>query len=310
MLHRYSLTVPSYLCAPDDKVGLDGLAGIFQEGAWQHAGALGVSFTEEDTQVFWALHRLGVRVSRRPRWGEEITVTTWPSRLERLFAMREFTVHQGAELLVEASTAWLVLRARDSRPVPPVRHFPEGDLKGDYPFEMPLGRIPVIPQERTVALLAEATWQRVRPSDADRNEHVNNTRYAQWFADEVPHLLEAALPGLILTFTAETRPGQEYAVITDGADPAQGGAGIAEIHVRDSAAGPEAGPGPKAGPGRKVGPGAGRAEPETMPGQKVGPGPEAGPGDPPSAPAAARCACRLNRVQAAYLYTTTNPPIL
>jgi len=230
MLRRFSITVPSYLCAPDDQVGLDGLAGIFQEAAWQHAGELGVAFTEEDTEVFWALNRLGVRVTRRPRWGEEITVTTWPSRLERLFAMREFTVHQGEELLVEASSAWLVLRTQDSRPVPPVRYFPEGDLKEEYPLDMPLGRIPAIPDETVAALLGNATWQRVRPSDTDRNEHVNNTRYAQWFADEAPHVL---VSGLLLTFTAETRTGQEYAVISDGKNATNATKRIAEIHVRD-----------------------------------------------------------------------------
>lgn len=251
MHHEYSITCPSFLCAPDDKVGLDGIAGLFQEAAWQHARRLGVAFTEADSQVFWALHRLGVRVHRRPLWGEPITITTWPSRIQRLYAMREYEIRGAAgseaegSLLVEGSSAWIVLRARDSRPVPPARHFPEGDLGGKYSIEMPLGKLPSIPGDTAATQLEQARWHRVRPSDTDRNAHVNNTRYAQWFLDEAPQLLDPLMTGhtgnaptegegdsiLALSFTAETRIGQEYALVTETV--AESSEGIAEIHVRD-----------------------------------------------------------------------------
>lgn len=237
-------------------MGLDGLAGLFQEAAWQHAQILGVAFTEENRDLFWALHRLGVRVHRRPRWGETITVTTWPSRIERLFAMREYAIYGDSlsgtdrpdrdgsspgELLVEASSSWLVLRVVDSRPVPPARVFPQGDLQEEYAVELPLGKLPAISPENALDRLSRgAQWHRVRPSDADRNEHVNNARYAQWFADEAPLLLENLMNGsgasreagapdpatLLLSFTAETRVGEEFAVITDKDNA------TAEIHVR------------------------------------------------------------------------------
>lgn len=264
MQHRYSITCPSFLCAPDDRVGLDGIAGLLQEAAWQHAKALGVAFTEARSEVFWALHRLGVRVHRRPLWGEPIRITTWPSRIQRLYAMREYEIRgdadggtpAGAEgpLLVEASSAWIVLRARDSRPVPPARHFPEGDLEGEYSIGMPLGKLPAIEEKETAHRLSESRWYQVRPSDTDRNAHVNNTRYAQWFLDETPAILEPLMSGehpggapgapaaeasaadepllLVLTFTAETRIGQEYALIMKSPDM-ESPRGIAEIHVRD-----------------------------------------------------------------------------
>lgn len=243
MMHTYSITCPSFLCAPDDQVGLDGIAGLLQEAAWQHARKLGVAFTEEERDVFWALHRLGIRIYHRPRWGEPITVTTWPSRIIRLYAMREYAIHNDAgELLVEASSAWLVLRTKDSRPVPPIRYFPDGDLDADYAVEIPLGRLPSIGVEEVARKLAGAQWHPVRPSDTDRNAHVNNIRYAQWYADGTPELLEPVLndgqggsgapvpPTVLLSFTAETRIGQEYAVISDGA---------AEIHVRDPGESPD-----------------------------------------------------------------------
>ncbi|SIQ33576.1 Acyl-ACP thioesterase [Alkalispirochaeta americana] len=232
MTFEYSMTIPSFLCAPDDRLGLDGMASLFQEGAWRHAEKLGIAFTEDEPSLFWVLHRLGVRCTRRPAWGEDVVITTWPSRMERLLALREFTLHTtGGELLAEATSSWIILTARESKPVRPERYFPPEKLTGAYQLEMPLGRMPTIPPEEALPLLEAARWHRVRPSDTDRNAHVNNARYAQWFLDEAPRMFSSPAGLHALSFTAETKVGQEYAVITGGTEEAP----IAEIHVRDEA---------------------------------------------------------------------------
>ncbi len=224
MEYIYELTIPSFLCGPDDTVGLDGLAGIFQEAAWQHARSYGVDFTSEESAVFWALHRLGVRAIRFPRWDETVRVTTWPSRIEKLYAMREYQVHVGAELVAEASSAWLILSAgaggATSRPVPPQRYLSQEWTSPGVPLEMPLGRLPALPDKTVSAALGDPQrrWNLVRPSDTDRNEHVNNTRYAQWLRDAAPHLTAAGGRTLVLTFTAETRAGEQYTVVVGEAD--------------------------------------------------------------------------------------------
>ncbi|POR02026.1 hypothetical protein AU468_07165 [Alkalispirochaeta sphaeroplastigenens] len=233
MTFKYSMTIPSFLCAPDDRLGLDGMASLFQEGAWRHAEKLGIAFTEEEPPLFWVLHRLGVRCTRRPAWGEEVVVTTWPSRMERLLALREFTLHTTrGELLAEASSSWLILTAGESKPVRPERYFPPEKLTGTWQVEMPLGRMPTISPDEARPLLEAAQWHRVRPSDTDRNAHVNNTRYAQWFLDGAPDLFSSPETLRALSFTAETRAGQDYAVITGGTPREP----IAEIHVRDAEA--------------------------------------------------------------------------
>nr|MDA3949993.1 thioesterase [Spirochaeta sp.] len=123
MKHRYQIRVPSFLCRPDDQVGFDGMASLFQEAAWQHAERLGVDFTDGSAQLYWVLHRVGMRFFRRPRWSEAITITTWPSRMVRLYAMREFLVHNDdGELLLDASSAWIVLDGGTGRPVRPEQH--------------------------------------------------------------------------------------------------------------------------------------------------------------------------------------------
>jgi medium-chain acyl-[acyl-carrier-protein] hydrolase len=228
MKHHYEITVPSFLCRPDDQLGFDGMASIFQEAAWQHAQRLGVDFTDPETPVYWVLHRLGMRFLRRPRWGETIGVTTWPSRMVRLYAMREFLVESDGELLVEASSAWIVLDGSTGRPVRPEKHLSADWGVKEVPLSLPEGKAGTIEAPQTA--LERAEWDRVRPSDTDRNAHVNNSRYTQWLSDWAPEVVTPDQPG-VFTFTAETRQGQEYAILT-GAGSGTGA--IAEVWVRNS----------------------------------------------------------------------------
>jgi len=234
--HQYSIRIPSFLCRPDDHVGFDGIASLFQEAAWEHAQRLGVDFTEDGSQAYWVLYRLGLHFRRRPRWGETITVTTWPSRIVRLYAMREFMVHTDeGELLLNASSAWIVLDAGNGRPVRPEKRLSREWAVNEVPLAIPTGRLPAIDDPRGV--LREGNWDRVRPSDTDRNAHVNNARYIQWLSDRAPSVVAPGTPGAF-TFTSETKEGQEYTVVT-GADDPQGQHTIAEVWVRESGASAE-----------------------------------------------------------------------
>ncbi len=214
MKHRYELTVPSYLCRRDDAVHIDGLAAIMGEAAWLHARTLGVAFTEESAVHYWILRRLGVRVLRPPRWGDEIVVETWPSRVERILAMREFLLStREGEVLVEASSAWVILDATSRRPVRPERLLSPEWRVPDVALEIPTGKLPGIEQARAEEILEDATWYPVRESDIDRNEHVNNARYAQWIADAITTRPSDSRVQT-LTYLAETHRGDEYAVVS------------------------------------------------------------------------------------------------
>lgn len=231
MKHRYQIRIPSFLCRPDDSVGFDGMASVFQEAAWEHAHKLGVDFTDDGATVYWVLHRIGIRFFRRPRWGETITITTWPSRIVRLYAMREFVVHsESGELLADASSAWLVLDGERGRPVRPEQRLSREWAVDEVPLSIPTGKLPVIVNSRERLLATDSEqpeWHAVRRSDTDRNGHVNNARYLQWFGDAEPAFVGDAPCG-VFEFTAETRAGQRFTVISNDE--------VAEVWVRDDGA--------------------------------------------------------------------------
>jgi acyl-ACP thioesterase len=191
---------------------------------------LGVDFTENGSHLYWVLYRLGLHFHRRPRWGETITVTTWPSRIVRLYAMREFVVYTDeGELLLNASSAWIVLDAGNGRPVRPESRLSREWAVDEVPLTIPTGKLPTI--ERPEQLYRESSWDGVRPSDTDRNAHVNNARYIQWLSDRAPTVVDPEIPGAF-TFTSETREGQEYTVITRAEDAPEEHT-VAEVWVKD-----------------------------------------------------------------------------
>ncbi|MFW5694698.1 MAG: acyl-[acyl-carrier-protein] thioesterase [Alkalispirochaeta sp.] len=226
--NRFTETVriPSYLCGPDDYVELDGVASLLQEAAWQHARQLGFAFTEEEATLFWVLHRIRVRFHRRPQWNETVRITTWPSGMERLYALREFYLEgEDGARLVDVSSAWIILDARQRRPVRPQHQLPSDRIDPERLLDLPLGKLPGIPADDVAATAPDDCRRLVRPSDTDRNQHVNNARYVQWMQDAAPAVLHH--PDGVVTFLSETHTGQEYRVVTNAE------ATMAEVWVRE-----------------------------------------------------------------------------
>lgn len=223
MRHTYQIRIPSFLCRPDDRIGYDGIASLFQEAAWEHAERFGVDFTETESDLYWVLHRLGIRFYRRPRWNDAVTITTWPSRMVRLSAMREFRVtDEEGSLLVDASSAWLVLNGTTRRPERPERLLSSEWTEEELPFELPLGKLSVLGAQQSQ--LREAQWHAVRLSDTDRNAHVNNARYIQWLSDWAPDTIGPDGYPAIFSFTAETRINHQFTILSDSS--------IAEVWVK------------------------------------------------------------------------------
>jgi acyl-CoA thioesterase FadM len=143
---------------------------------------------------FWVLHRVRIRFLRRPRWNEAVSLTTWPSGMERLYALRQFHIDSAeGERLVDVASAWIILDAVRRRPVRPEKHLPEDRIHDQELLTMPTGKTEAISLEETASLRRHVVWQPVRPSDTDRNRHVNNARYLQWLLDGAPETLAARL---------------------------------------------------------------------------------------------------------------------
>jgi medium-chain acyl-[acyl-carrier-protein] hydrolase len=209
-----------------------------QEAAGNHARELGVSVEQLlDTGRTWVLSRLRARIERLPRNGEQVTVRTWPSGVDRLFALRDFAVSDShGQRIASAISAWLVLDTRSKRPVRVQTVFAVPG-PGDAPRAL-AESLEKLDGPESPFLEREIT---VRWSDLDVNRHVNNSRYAEWAVEgavgnpsgtgtiarlDIDFLAETQHPGKVIVRTrrvSDSPARMSHAIVRaeDGAEAAR-----------------------------------------------------------------------------------------
>ena len=190
---------------PHGTVSVPALCTSLQEVAGHHADALGVSMRRlRANDQAWALSRLDIEFDRPPAWADQLTIETWPSGLDGLYATREFVLSVDGTPVGRSTSRWFVLDTERRRPVRPPRLL--------YDLEPP-DRAPALPHDLD-ALPApenidhEHSWT-ARYHDLDLNRHVNSTRYLEWALRTLPdELLDThRCAGVALEFRAEATLG-------------------------------------------------------------------------------------------------------
>jgi acyl-ACP thioesterase len=194
---------------------------FFQEAAGKHATHLGVGYeTLRGLGLFWVLSRVKVEISKLPAWGDEVTLTTWPKGVDRLFALRDFRLsdRDGNEI-VRGTSCWLLVDAEKMRPrridsIP--RSFPLNDK--EHALQESLDKIPV------PAGLDIRYERRVMTSDLDVNNHVNNTEYVRWITDclETGDGPASSIRTLQISYLEEAKLGETMVFSLGRADNAPG----------------------------------------------------------------------------------------
>ncbi|MDR2069709.1 MAG: acyl-ACP thioesterase [Spirochaetaceae bacterium] len=173
-----------------DRLTLAATFDFFQEVAISHAENLGVGREAmARTGQGWVLSRISVFLERRPRWGETITVRSWPRGWDRLFAVRDYDIRDASDTpVVRGRSNWLILDIEKRRPLRPQA------VMDTLPLNEGLDALPGgAGALETRDALARAGERHARYSDIDYNGHVNNARYIQWIQDVTgPGLLEQA----------------------------------------------------------------------------------------------------------------------
>jgi len=198
--------IPSYHVTPHGTASVLALADYFQEAAGRHADELGVSMQDLLAENrAWVLAHFRLEIDRLPEWKEAITVETWPSGLDRLFAMREVVFRgEAGKALAQGTSAWLVIDTERRRPVRPPSAL--------YNIEPPDRPAPLDADLDDLPAPNRADCERrftVRYHDLDLNRHVNNVRYLEWALETLPPAVldERRCTGLALQFEAEATLG-------------------------------------------------------------------------------------------------------
>ena len=204
-----TFSVRSYEAGVTNHVSLPTLCNYLQEIAGLNADSLGWGIRKlQDEGLTWMLSRLHLKVARYVPWGETVTLRTWPSGMKgRLIATRCFQGADGAggEVL-QAHSEWLYVDMKAQK----IAKLPESfaDLvSADTPdilFDDIGGKFTTLPD------VTSRVEIRVRYSDLDFNDHVNNVHYVEWMLETMPSGTDPSTPGT---------------------DPATSGTGPAEVDV-------------------------------------------------------------------------------
>jgi medium-chain acyl-[acyl-carrier-protein] hydrolase len=175
-----TFSVASYETDVVGKMSLFALFNRFQDLAGTHAAYLHVGYEQlQELKLAWILSRIKVQILSLPGWGNTVKLATWPKGIDRLFAMRDFSLtSEKGEPLVLATSAWLLVDIEKNRPQR-IENLPI-DLR--YPGA--LHAIKETPDKiREPEGLSTMFERQVWLSDIDTNRHVNNAQYAKWVAD-------------------------------------------------------------------------------------------------------------------------------
>ena len=156
--------------------------------------------------IVWVLTRSEIHMDRYPRMGERIIAETFPTANRRWFFPRYYSFRNDqGEAFGCAATLWALLDIENRRMLPP------GDVAKVLPdnsdLPLPMG----LPATVDMVEGEEKIIRRL-PSyfDLDVNQHVNNTRYADWACDAlgIDLMREYCLETMLVNYDAEILPNQ------------------------------------------------------------------------------------------------------
>ncbi|WP_245535076.1 acyl-[acyl-carrier-protein] thioesterase [Leadbettera azotonutricia] len=190
-----------------NRLTLGAAFGYFQEAAIAHADRLGVGFDAfAKIGQGWILSRISVFMEKRPKFGEIVTVESWPRGWDMLFALRDYAIRDNSGKAIARGRAnWLILDIEKRRPLR-ARDIMEKLPLNEGVDAFPAGTLNLKPKEG----LAKTGERKAAYSDIDFYGHVNNARYIQWIQDMAdPDMLDAADEiRLDINYVSEVLPGE------------------------------------------------------------------------------------------------------
>lgn len=160
-----------------------------QEISSRHCELLQVDWdTLAQRNLFWAVTRHRVQITRLPVRGETITVETWPMPTTKVAFPRSVVAYdqQGKELF-RAISIWVLMDSKTRAMILPGKSgvLVEGSLRGTE-LTAPRSLVP--------CLLQNTCTRTVDYTQLDRNGHMNNTRYLDWIDSLLPSAFHQVHP--------------------------------------------------------------------------------------------------------------------
>ena len=188
---------------------------LAQDMGGRHSALMSLDYdTLAGRNLFWAVTRHRVQVSRMPMRGETLRLETWPLPTTRAAFPRSVVAYdaQGNEVF-RCMTLWVLMDLNTRKMIAPGKSgiIVAGTLRGNE-LPAPNGLIP--------KPLGTQTSRTVAFTDLDRNGHMNNTRCLDWIAVLLPSRFHEShtVTDFTVCYLAEARELQELRLNWDMSD--------------------------------------------------------------------------------------------
>ncbi len=179
----------------------------FESVACQHSDQVGFGINNIKTSnVVWILLDWKFKLLERPTYGQTLKVRTWSRKLEKCHAYRDFEAYdENGKLLAIATSKWVLLEA-DTRRIQKVTDEIGGKYETEsekHVFDEELEKMHVPENEQASLKL------KVRRTDIDINEHVNNLNYLDLAYEVLPlDVYNKDFKNIRITYRHQTKPGE------------------------------------------------------------------------------------------------------
>lgn len=160
------------------------IINYFQDIATVHSEQLGLSIDRyNELKVTFVLQKWEICFHRLPVLYEKVHLKTYPVGFKLFYAYRLFELYDSSgEIVADAASTWFLIDIEKRRPlrIPP-----------DFYSIFQVSKDPLREGYNNWDLKKELFPQksvefRVRHSDLDTNNHVNNVRYVEWALEAIP----------------------------------------------------------------------------------------------------------------------------
>jgi acyl-ACP thioesterase len=210
---EYTFKVRTYECGPDGFATMPAVCNYLQEAAALNAEELKFSKSNFDAageNISWVLTRMRIEMDKYPKWGENVSVLTFPRGGRKIAAWRDFLIKDSeGNVIGRAASEWMLIDLSTRRIVQiPQAVFDAANTE----------REPVLGEEPFTAKLRfpnheakDAGTFKACNFHIDLNGHVNNVHYVSWLLEP---LGEKRPCGIELLFRGETVCGETVSVKT------------------------------------------------------------------------------------------------
>ncbi len=130
-----------------------------------------------DENYIWLISRLKIILKEIPKWQDMVTVKTYATDINGYFAYRNFEIIKKEKIIGNSTFLWLIKDKIKNKLIKPenfVKKFPINSAERFFDLKE---KIPEISGQDKGEKI------KVKYSDIDVNNHVNNARYLQWAID-------------------------------------------------------------------------------------------------------------------------------